>query len=42
MPDRDYYFDEDKKEKREKYLEFVEKIMGAVGEDDGILIVFGF
>ena len=32
LPDRDYYFDEDKAEKRELYVAHVERVLGLLGE----------
>lgn len=34
MPDRDYYFDEDKQEKRSKYVEYIAFILHQLGHHD--------
>jgi putative endopeptidase len=36
MPDRDYYFDKDKEEKREKYLQYVTIMFSLLGSVGGI------
>lgn len=34
LPDRDYYFDEDKAEKREAYRKHIARVFGLLGHDD--------
>ena len=34
LPDRDYYFDEDKQEKRSKYVEYIAFILHQLGQHD--------
>jgi len=34
LPDRDYYFDEDKQEKRSKYIEYIAFILHQLGQHD--------
>lgn len=36
LPDRDYYFDADKNEKRDFYIEFITNILNYIGEDSDI------
>ena len=36
LPDKDYYSDEDKEEKRAKYIEYIETILSLVGAPSGI------
>lgn len=40
LPDRDYYFDADKADKREKYLVFVEQLLSLSGEGDAGLAAY--
>ena len=35
MPDRDYYFDADKEDKRAKYTEYIERMFFLLGEHTG-------
>lgn len=36
LPDRDYYFDEDKADKREEYKKFIESLLSLLGGSDNV------